>query len=88
MRLLPLQVRELAAAEAGVGYAKLEIEMPDETKPKSDSDEIRLRAGTVLQPPVTLEDLRRDRVHDPEGAGEFIALIREGRKGRVRPDKQ
>jgi hypothetical protein len=34
----------------------------------------------VLKPPVTVEDLKRDIEHDPEGADEFVALIRVLRK--------
>jgi hypothetical protein len=40
----------------------------------------RLLSGIVLKPPVTLEDLKRDIEHDPEGADEFVALIRTLRK--------
>jgi hypothetical protein len=40
----------------------------------------RLPSGIVLKPPVTLEDLKRDIEHDPEGADEFVALIRRLRK--------
>ena len=66
-----------------INHIALKIEMPNKTKPKSGWDGIRLPAGTVLKPPVTLEDLQRYRVHDPEGAEEFVALIRASRKGRV-----
>ena len=42
------------------------------------------RGVKFLKPPVTLERLRTDIEHDPEGAEEFVALIRrlrnEGRK--------
>ena len=60
--------------------------MPNKTKPKSGWDGIRLPAGTVLKPPVTLEDLQRDTEHDPEGAEEFVALIMAGRRERDRPN--
>jgi hypothetical protein len=42
--------------------------------------ESRLPSGIVLKPPVTIEDLKRDIEHDPEGADEFVALIRALRK--------
>ena len=40
----------------------------------------RLPAGVVLRPPVTTEDLKTDTEYDPEGAEEFVALIRALRK--------
>jgi hypothetical protein len=35
-----------------------------------------LPPGVVLRPPVTLDDLKADTELDPEGAEEFVALIR------------
>ena len=46
---------------------------------------MRLPAGVVLKPPVSAEDLRTDTEHDPEGAEEFVALIRALRKEGSRP---
>ena len=43
-------------------------------------DEVRLPAGVVLKPPVRAEELEVDTEHDPEGAEEFVALIRALRK--------
>jgi len=37
---------------------------------------VRFPPGVVLRPPVTIEDLKTDIEHDPEGADEFVALIR------------
>jgi hypothetical protein len=34
----------------------------------------------ILRPAVTLEDLKTDIEHDPEGAEEFVALIRTLRR--------
>jgi hypothetical protein len=36
----------------------------------------RLPQGFVLLPPVSMDDLKKDTEHDPEGAEEFVALIR------------
>jgi hypothetical protein len=36
--------------------------------------------GLVLKPPVSQEDLKTDTEYDPEGAEEFVALIRALRK--------
>src|ERR1700720_4111979 len=47
---------------------------------------VRLPAGVVLKPPVSVEDLKTDIEHDPEGAEEFVALIRALRKESSRPD--
>jgi hypothetical protein len=43
-------------------------------------DQVRLPEGLVLRPPVTLDDLKADTEYDPEGAEEFVALIRALRK--------
>lgn len=47
-------------------------------RPQSDtsSDEVPFPPGVVFRPPVTIEDLKTDIEHDPEGAEEFVALIR------------
>ena len=44
-------------------------------------DSGRLPAGVTLKPPVSLGDLKTDTEYDPEGAEEFVALIRALRKG-------
>jgi len=50
------------------------------------SAQVRLPVGVVLKPPVTPEDLKSDTESDPEGAEEFVALIRVLRKeGPRRP---
>ncbi|MGA2595070.1 MAG: hypothetical protein ABSH32_34675 [Bryobacteraceae bacterium] len=46
---------------------------------------MRLPAGLVLKPPVSLEDLKTDTEYDPEGAEEFVAFIRALRKESSRP---
>jgi len=43
---------------------------------ETGADQVRLPAGLVLKPPVSLEDLTADTEYDPEGAEEFVALIR------------
>jgi hypothetical protein len=52
---------------------------------ETGGDELRLPAGIVLKPPVTVEDLKADTEYDPEGAEEFVALIQALRKERSRP---
>jgi hypothetical protein len=60
--------------------------MPRETEPKdAGKDRVRLPAGLVLKPPVSVEDLRADTEQDPDGAEEFVALIRVLRKESPRP---
>lgn len=54
-------------------------------KAETDGDQVRLPAGVVLKPPVSLDDLRTDTEYDPEGAEEFVALIRALRKEGSRP---
>jgi hypothetical protein len=44
-------------------------------------DQVRLPAGAVVKPPVSLDDLKTDIEYDPEGAEEFVVLIRAARKG-------
>ncbi len=48
----------------------------DGKKTGGDQNQVRLPAGVVLKPPVTLEDLKTDTEYDPEGAEGFVALIR------------
>ena len=36
----------------------------------------RLPAGVVLKPAVTAEELKKDTEYDPDGAEEFVAMIR------------
>jgi hypothetical protein len=48
-------------------------------------DQLRLPAGLVLKPPVSLDDLKTDTEYDPEGAEEFVALIRVLREEGSRP---
>ena len=52
---------------------------------ETGADQVRVPAGLVLKPPVTLEDLQTDTEYDPEGAEEFVALIRALRKEGSRP---
>ena len=44
-------------------------------------DSGRLPAGVTLKRPVSLDDLTTDTEYDPEGAEEFVAVIRALRKG-------
>ena len=51
--------------------------MASETKQRdTERDPLRLPAGVVLKPPVSVEELKADTEYDPEGAEEFVALIR------------
>ena len=60
--------------------------MPQRTDGKETSaDQLRLPAGVVLKPPVSLQDLKADTEHDPEGAEEFVAFIQAVRKVGSRP---
>jgi len=54
-------------------------------KAETGGDQVRLPAGVILKPPVTLDDLKTDTEYDPEGAEEFVALIRALRKEGSRP---
>jgi len=54
-------------------------------KTEAGADRVRLPAGAVLKPPVTIEDLKTDTEYDPEGAEEFVALIRALRKEGSQP---
>ena len=49
-------------------------------KAETGGDQVRLPAGVVLKPPVSLDELKTDTEHDPEGAEEFVALIRALRR--------
>lgn len=55
----------------------------DETE--TGADQVRFPAGLVLKPPVTIEDLKTDTEYDPEGAEEFVTLIRALREEGSRP---
>jgi hypothetical protein len=60
--------------------------MPRRTEQEeAGGDQIRLPAGVVLKPPVSAEDLMADTEYDPEGAEEFVSLIRALRGAGVRP---
>jgi hypothetical protein len=51
------------------------------TKPtQTRDDDTKRPASVILKPPVSAEDLRADTEHDPEGADEFVALIRALRR--------
>ena len=66
--------------------AKLESEMPQKTEQEqAGGGQLRLPAGVVLRPPVSAEDLKADTEYDPEGAEEFVALIRALRRAGSRP---
>ncbi len=54
-------------------------------KAETGGDRVRLPAGVILKPPVSMEDLKTDTESDPEGADEFVALIRALRKESPRP---
>jgi len=57
------------------------MEMPQRAyNTETGADQVRLPAGLVLKPPVSLEELKTDTEYDPEGADEFVALIRALRK--------
>jgi len=60
--------------------------MPQRAELKEpDGNQVPLPPGVVLRPPVSLEDLKADTEHDPDGAEEFVALIRALRKEGSRP---
>ena len=60
--------------------------MPRKAERKqAEDDQIWLPAGLVLKPPVSAEDLTVDTEQGPEGAEEFVALIRALRKESPRP---
>jgi hypothetical protein len=67
-------------------YGKLGIEMPQRAdKAETGADQVRLPAGLTLKPPVSMEELQTDTEYDPEGAEEFVALIRALRRENSRP---
>ena len=47
---------------------------------EADGDQVRLPVSVLFKPPVSAEDLKTDTEYDPEGAEEFVALIRALRK--------
>ena len=52
--------------------------MPQETETtETATSRVRLPGGLVLLPPVSMDDLSKDTEHDPEGAEQFVALIRQ-----------
>jgi hypothetical protein len=60
--------------------------MPQRTEgTETGQDQLRLPAGVVLKPPVSVEDLTTGTEYDPEGAEEFVALIRALRTEGARP---
>ena len=60
--------------------------MPQRTKRNEpDGNPPTLPLGIVLKPPVSLDDLKADTELDPEGAEEFVALIRALRDEGPRP---
>lgn len=66
--------------------AKLRIEMAHRTdKAETGGDQVRLPAGVMLKPPVSLDELKTDTEYDPVGAEEFVALIRALRNEGSRP---
>ena len=83
---------DVKLAEGTLVKISVPVEAPRE-RPKSvrdwpafgmwaDRDDI---AGVVLKPPVSLDELKTDTEDDPEGAEEFVALIRALRKEGSRP---
>jgi hypothetical protein len=52
---------------------------------ETGGDQVRLPVGLVLKPPVTMDDLVTATEYDPEGAEEFVALIRALRREGSRP---
>jgi hypothetical protein len=52
---------------------------------KTGGNQALLPRGVVLRPPVTVDDLKSDTEYDPEGAEEFVALIRALREEGSRP---
>jgi len=53
------------------------IEMPEGTQPSEpDRNPPTLPSGVLLRPPVSLDDPKADTELDPEGAAEFVVLIR------------
>ncbi|SPE34282.1 hypothetical protein SBA6_350008 [Candidatus Sulfopaludibacter sp. SbA6] len=57
------------------------MEMPHRTEgTETEADRVSLPLSLILKPPVSTEDLKTDIEHDPEGAEEFVAMIRVLRK--------
>ena len=54
-------------------------------KTETGGHQVRLPAGVILKPPVTVEDLMAGTERDPAGAEEFVALIQALRNERSRP---
>jgi hypothetical protein len=54
-------------------------------KTETGGERVRLPSGVVLKPAVSLDDLKTDTEYDPEGAEEFVALVRALRKEGSRP---
>jgi hypothetical protein len=54
-------------------------------KAETGADQVRLLARLTLKPPVSMEELQTDTEYDPEGAEEFVALIRALRNESSRP---
>ena len=54
-------------------------------KAETGGDQVRLPAGVVPKPPVSLDELKADTEYDPEGAEEFVALIRALRRQNSPP---
>lgn len=51
--------------------------MPQRAERTEDGrDRLKPPDGVVLRPPVTIDDLKAGTENDPEGAEEFVALIR------------
>jgi hypothetical protein len=43
---------------------------------ETDGDQVHLPTGIVLRPAVSVDELRTDIENDPDGAEEFVTLIR------------
>jgi len=60
--------------------------MPRRTEQEeAGGDQLRLPVGLALKPAVSAEDLKADTEYDPEGAEEFVALVRALRREGSRP---
>jgi len=80
------QIQVLPIARCQARWAKLGIEMPNQAdRAEASGGQVRLPAGVVLKPPVSLEDLKTDTEHDPHGAEQLVALIRALRNQGSRP---
>ena len=61
------------------------VEMPRKTEEEpAGVGQLKLPGGVVLKPPVSVEDLQADTECDPEGAEEFVAIIRALRRAEPR----